>query len=70
MSRAARVLNGNRVKGNMLSPDYKSTPDVAMIRFDQEQGEQLDKKMVEIPRMAKVRQVGPAPRKRLRRTSV
>ncbi len=36
MSRAARVLNETRVKGNMLSPDYKSTPDVAMMRFDQE----------------------------------
>jgi len=64
MSRSARVLNENRVKDNMLSTDYKSTPDVAMIRFDQERGEQLDKKNVNIPRMAKVQQVVPTPRRR------
>ena len=64
MSRSARVLNENRVKENMLSTDYKLTPDVAMIRFDQEQGEQLDKKNVDIPRMAKVQQVVPTPRRR------
>jgi len=64
MSRSARVLNENRVKENMLSTDYKSTPDVAMIRFNQEQGEQLDKKNVNIPRMAEVRQVVPTLRRR------
>ena len=62
--KTARVLNGNGVKENMLSPDYKSTPDVTMIRFDQERDEQLDKKEVEIPRMAEVRQVVPTLRRR------
>jgi len=54
MSRAAKVLTGNGVKESLLPQGYKSLPDVAMIRFDQERGEQLDKEKVRIPKAAEV----------------
>ena len=43
MSRTARMLPGNRVKENLLPPNYTSFPESAMIRYDQERGENLDR---------------------------
>jgi len=36
MSKMARVLPGNGVKEEILSPNYTSFPELAMIRYDQE----------------------------------
>jgi hypothetical protein len=36
MSKMARVLPGNSVKEEMLSPNYTSFPELMMIRYDQE----------------------------------
>jgi len=50
ISLTARVPAGNGVKENLLSPGYKSLPEVAMLRYDQERGEQLNKERIKIPR--------------------
>ena len=49
MTRSAKVLAGNGVKENLLPVDYKSFPEIAMVRFNQERGEQLDRERVRIP---------------------
>jgi len=59
MSKMARVLPGNGVKEEILSPNYTSFPELAMIRYDQEQGENLDMDRVVIPKVMEVRQVAP-----------
>jgi len=43
------VDGGVGVKDTMIPAGYKSFPDVAMTRFDQERGERLDEKRVVIP---------------------
>ena len=50
ISRTARMLTGNGVKENLLPPGYQSLPEIAMLRYDQEQGEQLNKERVKVPK--------------------
>jgi hypothetical protein len=59
MSKMARVLPGNGVKEEILSPNYTSFPELAMIRYDQERGENLDMDQVVIPKVMEVRQAAP-----------
>ena len=59
MSKMARVLPGNGVKEEILSPNYTSFPELAMIRYDQERGENLDMDRVIIPKVVQVQQVAP-----------
>jgi len=65
MSRNAKILTGNGVKENLLPPGYKSLPEVAMTRFDQERGERLDKEKVRVPKETEVRHVVPAPKRQI-----
>ena len=57
MSKMAKVLAGNGVKEEMLSPSYKSFPELAMIRYDQERGQNLEVERIIIPKV--VRQATP-----------
>jgi len=43
------VDGGVGVKDTMIPAGYKSFPDVAMTRFDQEKGERLNEKKIIIP---------------------
>ena len=54
MSRTAKVLAGNGVKESLLSPDYNLFPEIAIVRFDQERGEQLGRERVRIPKAVDV----------------
>jgi hypothetical protein len=54
MSKMARVLPGNGVKAEILSPNYTSFPELAMIRYDQERGLNLDMDRVIIPKVVQV----------------
>jgi len=56
MTRSARMLVGNGVKENLLPVDYKL---FAMMRFDQERGEQLYKDRIRIPRAMNTRHDAP-----------
>jgi len=67
MSRSARVLIGNCVKENLLPPNYKSFPGTAMLRFDQERGENLDRIRVRIPEAINSRQTAPVTTAPIRR---
>ncbi len=56
------------MKETLLPHDYKSFPMIAMVRFDQERGEQLDRDRVRIPKAENLRQAAPvtaAPAKRV-----
>jgi hypothetical protein len=57
ISKMARVQTGNGVKEEILSPNYKSFPELAMVRYDQERGLNLDVERVTIPKV--VRQATP-----------
>jgi len=57
MSKMAKVLTGNGVKEEILSPSYTSFPELAMIRYDQERGQNLEVERITIPQV--VRQVAP-----------
>jgi hypothetical protein len=57
MSKMAKVLTGNGVKEELLSPSYTSFPELAMIRYDQERGQNLEVDRIAIPKV--VRQVAP-----------
>jgi hypothetical protein len=50
ISKMATTRPGVGVKDTMIPAGYKSFPEVAMTRFDQERGERLDEKRVVIPR--------------------
>jgi len=51
MSKMAKVLAGNGVKEEILSPSYKSFPELDMIRYDQEQGQNLEVERIIIPKV-------------------
>jgi len=59
MSKMAKVPPGNGVKEELIPPGYKSFPELAMTRFDQERGEHLDVERIVIPK--NVRQDVPVP---------
>jgi len=59
MLKTARILEGNGLKDHLLPPGYQSFPEVAMLRYDQERGEQLSKERIRIPKPGYIRQVAP-----------
>jgi hypothetical protein len=53
MSKMAKVLPGNGVKEELLSPSYKSFPEISMTRYDQERGQNLDVDRIVIPKVVR-----------------